>query len=350
MIDENIRPTFKELANEFTRMARDPPRYLVIKQENGTAPPAEPPTLSDKELDEMETLELEEEEEELDASFGLTAGLYPPRPRGSCTRSPSLLSPPAGYIPMNHPGLSGRQSGGCRPPRRSRQESLGRTVSESSEGRGTASELDLAEGGSLSGSLCRSLRSRGDSAYLSQRESFPPLPPSSEGSEEDANGYVTPNCTARETDPTGGSVPELEEEYEYMNRRPGGLPGAPQPRPDSLEELGYEYMEVGSEPPPGSPPGRGAGGGGGLRVHEQTATAQPLSGQRGRGSGTPSRRHPPPPRRLHRHAAGGDPPEPRGGAGLRGDGGGAGPSLPWLPRTPRTPPHLHEAPPEPGGF
>lgn len=31
MIDENIRPTFKELASEFTRMARDPPRYLVIK-------------------------------------------------------------------------------------------------------------------------------------------------------------------------------------------------------------------------------------------------------------------------------------------------------------------------------
>uniref|UniRef100_A0A673LKL0 Receptor protein-tyrosine kinase n=1 Tax=Sinocyclocheilus rhinocerous TaxID=307959 RepID=A0A673LKL0_9TELE len=30
MIDENVRPTFKELANEFTRMARDPSRYLVI--------------------------------------------------------------------------------------------------------------------------------------------------------------------------------------------------------------------------------------------------------------------------------------------------------------------------------
>ncbi|XP_049674775.1 receptor tyrosine-protein kinase erbB-3 isoform X1 [Accipiter gentilis] len=255
MIDENIRPTFKELANEFTRMARDPPRYLVIKQESGAVPPAEPPTLSDKELDDMETLELEEEEE-LDASFGLTTGLYPQRPRGSCTRSPSLLSPPAGYIPMNQPGLgSGRQGGGCRPPRRSRQESLGRTVSESSEGRGTASELDLAEGGSLSGSLCRSLRSRGDSAYLSQRESFPPPPPSTEGSEEDANGYVTPNCAGREPDPAGGLVPEPEEEYEYMNRRPGGPPGGPPPRPASLEELGYEYMEVGSEL--GSPPGRG---------------------------------------------------------------------------------------------
>lgn len=31
MIDENIRPTFKELASDFTRMARDPPRFLVIK-------------------------------------------------------------------------------------------------------------------------------------------------------------------------------------------------------------------------------------------------------------------------------------------------------------------------------
>ncbi|XP_068606336.1 receptor tyrosine-protein kinase erbB-3-like [Brachionichthys hirsutus] len=33
MIDENTRPTFKELASDFTRMARDPPRYLVIKVE-----------------------------------------------------------------------------------------------------------------------------------------------------------------------------------------------------------------------------------------------------------------------------------------------------------------------------
>lgn len=31
MVDENVRPTFKELANEFTRMARDPQRYLVAK-------------------------------------------------------------------------------------------------------------------------------------------------------------------------------------------------------------------------------------------------------------------------------------------------------------------------------
>uniref|UniRef100_A0A1A8I9U5 Receptor protein-tyrosine kinase n=1 Tax=Nothobranchius kuhntae TaxID=321403 RepID=A0A1A8I9U5_NOTKU len=41
MIDENIRPTFKELASDFTRMARDPLRYLVIKQEGEDATPGE---------------------------------------------------------------------------------------------------------------------------------------------------------------------------------------------------------------------------------------------------------------------------------------------------------------------
>ena len=45
MIDENIRPTFKELANEFTRMARDPPRYLVIKVSPPPTPPSPPSSL-----------------------------------------------------------------------------------------------------------------------------------------------------------------------------------------------------------------------------------------------------------------------------------------------------------------
>lgn len=66
-------------------------------------PPAEPPTLSDKELDDMETLELEEEEE-LDASFGLNTGLYPPRPRGSCARVRPLGIPGAGGAPPGHGG------------------------------------------------------------------------------------------------------------------------------------------------------------------------------------------------------------------------------------------------------
>ncbi|KAH1176079.1 hypothetical protein KIL84_020813 [Mauremys mutica] len=246
MIDENVRPTFKELANEFTRMARDPPRYLVIKRESGPLPPAEPP-LSDKELEDMETLELEEEL----GPFNTASGLFASRQRVDYARSPNL-SPPAGYIPMNQTGLSGCRQGtglGSRQTLRARQESVGRTVSESSEGRGTASECELMEELSLPGSLCQGLRSRGDSAYLSQRESFPLSAGTADG-EDDINGYVLPDNHSRERagsaaraarDGPLGRASEPEEEYEYMNRRP------PQPRPASLEELGYEYMDLGSE-------------------------------------------------------------------------------------------------------
>lgn len=36
MIDADSRPKFKELAAEFSRMARDPQRYLVIQVTNST--------------------------------------------------------------------------------------------------------------------------------------------------------------------------------------------------------------------------------------------------------------------------------------------------------------------------
>lgn len=244
MIDENVRPTFKELANEFTRMARDPPRYLVIKRESGLLSPAEPP-LTDKELEDMEELEMEMELEEELSSFNTATGLFASKQQVDYARSPNL-SPPAGYIPMNQTGLSScRQSAGLgsRQTLRARQESVGRTVSESSEGRGTASECELPEELSLAGSLCRSLRSRGDSAYLSQRESFSPHAGTAD-EEEDANGYVMPNRHSRERAASlarAARAGPLEEEYEYMNRRPS------QPRPVSLEELGYEYMDLGSE-------------------------------------------------------------------------------------------------------
>uniref|UniRef100_A0A8C0GHA7 Receptor protein-tyrosine kinase n=1 Tax=Chelonoidis abingdonii TaxID=106734 RepID=A0A8C0GHA7_CHEAB len=229
MIDENVRPTFKELANEFTRMARDPPRYLVIKRESGPLPPAEPP-LSDKELEDMETLELEEEL----GPFNTASSLFASRQRVDYARVRDGCLP-LGLYPLQHPGPSGTGLG-SRQTLRIRQESVGRTVSESSEGRGTASECELMEELSLPGSLlCQGLRSRGDSAYLSQRESFP-LPAGMADGEDDINGYVMPDNHGR-----GNGSPRPEEEYEYMNRRP------PQPRPASLEELGYEYMDLGSE-------------------------------------------------------------------------------------------------------
>lgn len=112
MIDENIRPTFKELANEFTRMARDPPRYLVIKRASGPGipPAAEPSALSTKELQDAELepdldldLDVEVEEEGLATTLGSALSL----PTGTLTRprgSQSLLSPSSGYMPMNQIG------------------------------------------------------------------------------------------------------------------------------------------------------------------------------------------------------------------------------------------------------
>lgn len=69
-----------------------------------------------------------------------------------------------------------------------------RTVSESSEGCGTAVELEMNEDFPLAGSLKRR-RHRDDSAYMSQRDSMsggPPESPSPEMEEEDQNGYVLP--------------------------------------------------------------------------------------------------------------------------------------------------------------
>uniref|UniRef100_A0A674M9L1 Receptor protein-tyrosine kinase n=1 Tax=Takifugu rubripes TaxID=31033 RepID=A0A674M9L1_TAKRU len=135
MVDENVRPTFKELANEFTRMARDPPRYLVIKV-----------VLSSSNV--------------------------------------------AGYLPMT-PGVDNTVWAS-----RSRLNS-GRTMSESSEGCGTVVDMERSEDVSLSGSLKRH-RNRQDSAYMSQRDSMscgPPETPSPDMEEEDQNGYVLPGDT-----------------------------------------------------------------------------------------------------------------------------------------------------------
>uniref|UniRef100_A0A3B3ZZ49 Receptor protein-tyrosine kinase n=1 Tax=Periophthalmus magnuspinnatus TaxID=409849 RepID=A0A3B3ZZ49_9GOBI len=184
MIDENIRPTFKELASEFTRMARDPPRYLVIKRS--------------VDLDELEEVEYAlDPEEDLDT-------LAPPQYL-SQSRSLSRLS-----RMDSHRALF--QS-------RSRLDSA-RTVSESSEGCGGTMELESEEV-SVGGSL-KQRRPREDSAYMSQRDSLsggPPETPSPELEEEDQNGYVLP----RDSPERGDFSPLLDDpddtEYEYMNRQ-----------------------------------------------------------------------------------------------------------------------------------
>uniref|UniRef100_A0A672JRH6 Receptor protein-tyrosine kinase n=1 Tax=Salarias fasciatus TaxID=181472 RepID=A0A672JRH6_SALFA len=241
MIDENVRPTFKELASEFTRMARDPPRYLVIKR-------------SGDHLDDLDDLDIELGDEVVDEemvnlapvpqylpslnrvsrsdthkvrehtpyqlngqflsvkNFLLREFLY-----FSCVVK-AVLNPSSvsGYLPMT-PGVDNTAQTAWQS--RSRLDSA-RTVSESSEGCGTAGELEMSEDFSLAGSLKRR-RHREDSAYVSQRDSLsggPPETPSPEIEEEDQNGYVLPGGS-----PERGNFPLLDdpddEEYEYMNKQ-----------------------------------------------------------------------------------------------------------------------------------
>ncbi|XP_029973898.1 receptor tyrosine-protein kinase erbB-3b [Salarias fasciatus] len=155
MIDENIRPTFKELASDFTRMARDPPRYLVINVEGGEAVPGE---IHRRESERgLLDAELEDQDEE-----GLEVGLATPplqhspswslsRSRINSYRSGSSQTGPVGYLPMTpSPADSLRQLWF----HRSRLSSV-RTLPDRSEVRGGGRESEPQEDGLRTGSLHR---------------------------------------------------------------------------------------------------------------------------------------------------------------------------------------------------
>ncbi|XP_071758050.1 receptor tyrosine-protein kinase erbB-3a [Centroberyx gerrardi] len=241
MIDENVRPTFKELANEFTRMARDPPRYLVIKEDCSQQDSA-PDELAQRsvDLDEL-NVELEDQEQEGLGDGMTTTPLYLSQSRSlsRLSRMDShrvILTPSslAGYLPMT-PGVD--TAGQVMWQSRSRLNSA-RTVSESSEGCGTVVELEMSEDFSLAGSLKRK-RHREDSAYMSQRDSMSgeTETPSPDMEEEDQNGYVLPGDSPerdtllspsratvshdrmRRTHSSGLLDDPDDEEYEYMNKQ-----------------------------------------------------------------------------------------------------------------------------------
>ncbi|TKC52711.1 hypothetical protein EI555_004571 [Monodon monoceros] len=235
-----------------------------------------PPALTNKELEEVELepeldldLELEAEEENLATTLGSALSL----PLGTLTRprgSQSLVSPSSGYMPMNQGNLGEAAqksavrgcSERCHRPASLHPVPRGRLASESSEGHVTGSEAELQEKVSMCRSRSRSPRPRGDSAYHSQRHSLltpvtPQSPPGLE--EEDVNGYVMPDAHLKGTSSREGTLSSVglssvlgteeeddDDEYEYMNRRRKCSPSRP-PRPSSLEELGYEYMDVGSD-------------------------------------------------------------------------------------------------------
>ncbi|XP_051753518.1 receptor tyrosine-protein kinase erbB-3a isoform X1 [Ctenopharyngodon idella] len=244
MIDENVRPTFKELANEFTRMARDPSRYLVIKEEYRPESAIDESYQRGTEMDilgvALEDQEDEVSEDVIDMHRYVTPSRSFSRLRIDSHRSSLTPSSIAGYLPMT-PGLeSSVQTTGW--ASRSRLDSAC-TVSVSSEGQGTAVELEINEDFPLVGST-RRVTHREDSAYMSQRDSLSgPPETTSTGTqgEEDQNEYVLPGFGESPEKETllfssratrsqrrlsrGHSGDFLEahtragEEYEYMNNQ-----------------------------------------------------------------------------------------------------------------------------------
>lgn len=247
MIDENVRPTFKELASEFTRMARDPPRYLVVRpaQNGGGAEESQRYVKSSH-------LEVGLEEDDDDEDEGLQVEFATPPLQLSPTRSHSRVriasykstsehTAPIGYLPMTPgPGDEPRQLRAQR-----RKTGSVRTESECSEGRGTIVDIEAVEITSQTGSLRRG-RSRMDSAYISGGVSVAsdPFSPGLEGVDEDHYGYVLP--TERDfrsavphgrTSRNSKSTPKTDatQEYELMNKQTNKLSSSPTDSTDHLK-------------------------------------------------------------------------------------------------------------------
>uniref|UniRef100_V9K829 Receptor protein-tyrosine kinase n=1 Tax=Callorhinchus milii TaxID=7868 RepID=V9K829_CALMI len=245
MIDEESRPTFKELGAEFSRMARDPDRYLVIEvedQANNTIT-SEQRALHEYDEDPMDYGDLDEELMEPMLNNPTSVGS---RQRINSNRSNSL---PAGYMPMNEIGTDGtRQTGmktgdlGSKPSLRVRNESTTRTISESSEGRGTSSSLDFYEDISLNGTLQpRESRSRDSSARFSNGTNI--MISLSDEAEVDVNGYVIPersNSTAGSLKPAG-EVDALKKKPSSVNN-PQSSHDRIAPDPKQSKDQEYEYM------------------------------------------------------------------------------------------------------------
>ncbi|XP_053338604.1 receptor tyrosine-protein kinase erbB-3b [Clarias gariepinus] len=269
MIDETIRPTFKELANEFTRMARDPPRYLVVKKDQNSAAAEEShvrePKLVEADLDS-------EDDEVLDDGFPSPPLQMSPtrshsRMRMGSYRSASGQNIPMGYLPMS------ASTGDDLKQMWSQRKRVGsaRTTSESSEGRGTMLDMEICEITSQTGSLRRGY-SRGDSAYLSNSVSVTSDPFSSgiEGAEEDPDGYILPRSNHSGPVPRSSSGGSL-----LHNRASKTSRGQPQAVPDPSQE--YELMIKQPAVPPHSPGHNSGNILANLPVFQKSPSADPVT-------------------------------------------------------------------------
>ncbi|KAM4626942.1 receptor tyrosine-protein kinase erbB-4 [Discoglossus pictus] len=103
MIDADSRPKFKELAAEFSRMARDPQRYLVIQGDDRMKLPSPNDSKFFQNLLDEDDLEdmMDAEEYLVPQAFNIPPPMYTSRTRIDSNRSEIGHSPPPAYTPMS---------------------------------------------------------------------------------------------------------------------------------------------------------------------------------------------------------------------------------------------------------
>ncbi|XP_069790067.1 receptor tyrosine-protein kinase erbB-4-like isoform X2 [Narcine bancroftii] len=204
MIDADSRPKFKELAAEFSRMARDPQRYLVIQGDDRMKLPSPNDSkffqslLDEEELGDM----MDAEEYLVPQAFNIPPPIYSSRQRIDSNRSQTGHSPPPAYTPMTgsqfvyRDGIFGPEE--CVP-------GLGLPTSHSGsaplEEQGAASPPEVFDDLCCNGTLRKQgTRPREDSS--TQRYSADPtvfLSERGQRAELDEGGYMTPNQDKKPT-------------------------------------------------------------------------------------------------------------------------------------------------------
>ncbi|KAM9009734.1 receptor tyrosine-protein kinase erbB-4 isoform 5-T5 [Ara ararauna] len=108
MIDADSRPKFKELAAEFSRMARDPQRYLVIQGDDRMKLPSPNDSKFFQNLLDEEDLEdmMDAEEYLVPQAFNIPPPIYTSRTRIDSNRSEIGHSPPPAYTLMSGVSIS----------------------------------------------------------------------------------------------------------------------------------------------------------------------------------------------------------------------------------------------------
>uniref|UniRef100_A0A3Q1D394 Receptor protein-tyrosine kinase n=1 Tax=Amphiprion ocellaris TaxID=80972 RepID=A0A3Q1D394_AMPOC len=239
MIDENIRPTFKELASDFTRMARDPPRYLVIKVGSSNYFKSERGLLD---------ADLEDHDEE-----GLEDGLATPplqhSPSWSLSRSRINSyrvikhAGPTGYLPMTpSPADSLRQVISQSTRRNSRLKNNLRLVvmNPSQEYEIMNTECDALP------CSASSVSSHGDDPTAALCQNISPLPSPTE--EKTHKETLTPTSAVRSKQvqqACGGNVAEQKDSTEKPNRDFTNEIKSVDDQPEASQGFGrYEYMDI----------------------------------------------------------------------------------------------------------